>query len=221
MLLKHTNYRYYAVIFFIIFLFFSHIIIAKNNSFMNQLDRLNDTLDFSEIKFFDEESKEHYLEEYEGKLILLVFWATWSSACDEEIRELEILQKDFRKLPFVVIALSQDFKNIKLVKDFLDKRDIRYLKIFYDYKNELFKKFNVIGLPTSYLIDTKGNIVGNFSSVVKWHKEEVRELLFSYIPGSFDRPKNSYKTFLLNRTNNKNKQDLPTEKENVKSVNNK
>ena len=44
------------------------------------------------------------------KQCLLVFWATWCGSCISELPSLENLAKDFRKLPFKIIALSQDYQ---------------------------------------------------------------------------------------------------------------
>ena len=66
--------------------------------------------------------------------------------------ELDILQKDFRKLPFEVLAISEDFKGIAVAEDHFNKYGIRHLKLYHDYKNSLFKAMGVVGLPTAFLI---------------------------------------------------------------------
>ncbi len=152
-----------------------------------------------DIAFFDKDGDKHYLEEYEGKTVLLVFWASWCSPCIQEMVDLDILQKDFRKLPFTILAISEDYQGVKIVSDFYKRYNIRHLEVLHDYKNALFKDFEVVGMPTSFIITPDGQNVGMFKGVVNWYDEEVRNILLSHIPGNPGEPKNSYKDDSLNQ----------------------
>jgi thiol-disulfide isomerase/thioredoxin len=159
----------------------------------------NDLLDVPEdIEFFDEEGNKHFLEEYEGKTILLVFWATWCAPCVGEMKDLDSLQKDFRKLPFIILPISQDYTGVKSVREFYDLQELRHLPLFHDYKNMLFRAMNIVGLPTSILINASGKPVMKFSGAINWYDEQVREKLLEHIEGNPTLPKNSYKDRSLN-----------------------
>jgi len=159
-----------------------------------------------DIEFFDQDKGKHYLEEYEGKTLLVVFWASWCAPCAQEMRDLDILQKDFRKLPFEILAISEDYQNIKMIQEFYKLYDIRHMQILYDYRNQLFNAFGVIGMPTSFLITADGMNIGSFSGIVPWHDDSVRNILTSHILGNPPEPKNTSKTRSLN-------QIVPTQKE--------
>ncbi len=163
----------------------------------------------SEVEFFDEEGNKKFLEQFDNKTILLVFWATWCSACVKEMPELDMLQKDFRKLPFEVIAVSEDFQGIGAVQKYFKAQQIRYLKMYHDYQNKLFKAFSVVGLPTSFLINHDGKIMLVFSGEINWYDEEIRQTLLSYIPGNYPAPRNSYQPQPITHLpqNAKNKDD--------------
>jgi thiol-disulfide isomerase/thioredoxin len=152
-----------------------------------------------DIPLYDLEGGKHYLEEYEGKTILLVFWATWCSPCVNEMVDLDLLQKDFRKLSFVILPVSEDYAGIEVVKKFYDSYDIRHLAILHDYKNSLFKAQGIAGLPTSILINGEGKAVGMFTGSVNWYDENVRNILLANIQGNPVQPKNSYKGQSLNQ----------------------
>ncbi len=111
-----------------------------------------------DVNFFDKDGNKVFLDEFEGKTILVSFWASWCGSCVEELPSLDILQKDFRKLPFEVLAISEDFKGIAVAEDHFNKYGIRHLKLYHDYKNSLFKAMGVVGLPTAFLIDPEGKI---------------------------------------------------------------
>lgn len=151
-----------------------------------------------EIIFFDQEQNQYSLDQFEGKTILLVFWATWCSACIQEIPNLDILQKDFRKLPFQIIPISEDYQGVEVVQKHFKSYQIRYLPIYHDYKQRLFNAFSIVGLPTSILIDPDGKQVVSFIGNTNWHDEKIREIILSYIPGNPAEPKNTYNGPLLN-----------------------
>lgn len=150
------------------------------------------------VAIFDEENKKHFLEEYEGKTILLVFWATWCAPCITEMGDLDILQKDFRKTNFLVLPISEDYSGIEVVKTFYKSHDLRHLSIMHDYKNALFKSFGIAGLPTSILINAEGMAVARFTGSINWYDEKVREILLKHISGNPAVPRNSYQDSALN-----------------------
>lgn len=149
--------------------------------------------------FFDKEGNKVFLDQFEGKTILLSFWASWCGSCVDELPSLDILKKDFRNLPFEVVAVSEDFKGINAAEEHFNKYGIRHLKLYHDYQNSLFKSMSVVGLPTSFLIDPEGKIKVIFKGHTKWHEESVRNILLSEIDGNPAIPKNSYVTTSLNK----------------------
>jgi len=151
------------------------------------------------VIFYDEEKNQYSLDQFEGKTILLVFWATWSANCIKEMPDLDMLQKDFRKLPFSVIPISEDYQDVKVVKEYFKGYQIRYLPIYHDYRNQLFKALNIVSLPTSILIDPNGKIVTCFFGSTNWYDEKVRDTILSAIPGDYPEPKNSYSGQSLNK----------------------
>lgn len=152
-----------------------------------------------DIAFLDENSNPHFFTEFDDKTILITFWATWCSACAKEIPNLDILQKDFRKLPFEVIPLSEDFQGIDVIKDYYKTKNIHYLKIYHDKDNKLYRAFEIAGLPTALLVNHKGEVVLEFKGYINWNNDNIRKLIFTHIKGDYTMPKNSYKEPLLQK----------------------
>ena len=209
--------KFYTKIFLLfISLLFSFSI---HNSLAENANIIKPTESFfaPEVAFFNEEGNKIFLDQFEGKTILLSFWASWCGHCVEDLPSLDILQKDFRKLPFEIIAISEDFNGIKAAKDHFTKHGIRHLTLYHDYKNALFKAMSVVGLPTSFLIDHEGRVKLIIKGNVKWHDESIRSVLLREIPGNPETPKNSYITTSLNKKVNneeppKDKKDLQKNK---------
>lgn len=165
-----------------------------NLTFASKINIIEEKFIYSdEIPFFDNNGERHFLYEFENNTVLLVFWATWCGDCVKEMLNLDILQKDFRKLPFKIITISQDFYDKNIIEKYFFSYDIKHLTIYLDYKNQLFNSFEVVGLPTSFLINQNGDVVVSFIGNTAWHNQEVREILLSHIPGNYITPKNTYK----------------------------
>lgn len=187
---NYNKYFFTITVFLLLITIFTPKIYANPKNASNVPD---------DIIFFDEEKNQYSLDQFEGKTILLVFWATWSANCVKEMPDLDILQKDFRKLPFSVIPVSEDYQDVKVIMEYYKSYQIRYLPIYQDYRNQLFKALGVISLPTSILIDPNGKIVTSFIGNTNWYDEKIRETILSAIPGNHPEPKNSYNGQSLNK----------------------
>jgi len=165
-----------------------------------------------DVGIFDVENTEHFLEEYEGKALLLVFWATWCAPCVTEMSDLDALQKDFRKTPLLILPISEDYVGVEHVKTFYKANNLRHLPIMHDYKNALFKAFGIIGLPTSILVNADGMVVARFVGAINWYDEKVRNILLKYVPGNPMLPRNSYKDNAVNYMQSSPREPVTTEK---------
>lgn len=211
--------KYFILI--IIFLF------TINNCFaLEQIKPGVKILDLSTVPdsiiFFDEKGEKYSLDKFEGKTILLVFWATWCASCVKEMPDLDILQKDFRKLPFEIIPVSQDYQEVEVVKKYYQDNNLRYLPIYHDSKNQLFKAFSIVGLPTAILISPEGKMLVSFVGYINWYDKEIRDIILENIPGNHPEPKNSYQEQPLNQpVNNGSLKSLQQTKEQEEKQENK
>lgn len=162
------------------------------------IDKYDRYLD-SEIGFFDGDGNKIYLDQYEGTNILLVFWATWCGTCVSELPALDNLQKDFRKLPFKIIAVSQDYKGVEVVKKHFFAHEIRHLGVFHDNRNQLFRELSIVSLPTALFINADGKNKLVFKGRIKWQDNNIRSMILSEIDENLELPKNTYKFASLNR----------------------
>ena len=93
------------------------------------------------------------LEDYNGKPLLLHFWASWCPFCKFEESSLNGIQKDW---PVLTVAYQSGDKSdvIKHMKE----RSIENWPTIVDQDSRLAELFGVKGVPTSYIIDGNGNI---------------------------------------------------------------
>lgn len=152
----------------------------------------------AESNIIGSEGDKVYLDQFEGSAILLVFWATWCGSCVNELPALDNLQKDFRKLPFKIVAVSEDYQGLEVVKKYFSDNEIRFLEAYHDPQNKLFRELSIVGLPTAYLINPEGKIKYIFNGSVKWQDDEIRRVVLAEISGNPVLPKNTYKSASLN-----------------------
>lgn len=166
-----------------------------------KLEKITKNIPFpTDIAFYDKNNEKRFIEDFEGKTLLIVFWATWCAPCLHEMLDLDILKKDFRKLPIEILPISQDFGGIKIVQNFYEQNGIRNLPIYHDYHNELFRELKGSGVPSCYIVDKDGLIKAIIKGSVNWGEENMRQLLLEYIEGNPVMPKNSYRNHSLNQT---------------------
>ena len=93
------------------------------------------------------------LEDYNGKPLLLHFWASWCPFCKLEEGSLTKIQEDW---PMLTVAYQSGDK-AEVVKH-MQERKLQSWPTIIDQDSRLAELFGVKGVPTSYIIDGNGNI---------------------------------------------------------------
>ena len=118
------------------------------------------------------------LSDYKGKIIIIDFWATWCPPCRRGIPDLVELQKEYKK-DLVVIGISLDAaKTIKDVPGFIKEYGINY-PIVYGDQQVTIDYGGIRSIPTSFVIDQKGNVVDSNVGLVSKDTfvNKIKELL--------------------------------------------
>jgi cytochrome c biogenesis protein CcmG/thiol:disulfide interchange protein DsbE len=124
----------------------------------------------------DLNGKKSELKQYRGKVVFLNFWATWCGPCREEMPSIEKLYKQFKDKDFVFLTISVDYAGIIPVKDFIEKHRYTF-PVLIDPKCETLDLFEVKGIPTTFLIDKKGVIIGKAVGPKDWKGSEVVSII--------------------------------------------
>ncbi len=112
-----------------------------------------------------------------GKPYIITFFTTWSETCQNQLRHLKTLQQKHKNIEIVPIALDN---KTSTVTSFFKRNDIPFNPLF-DKKKEYLDPYQVLIIPTSYLVDKKGHlnkIYVNFDDSIRdMMNEDVGELL--------------------------------------------
>ena len=123
--------------------------------------------------------KDFKLEQFLGKVVYLDFWASWCKPCQKSFPWMNELQQKFPADKFTVVTINVD-ENTEAMHDFL-RRVPADFDIFHDPEGKLAAKFELDGMPTSFLINKQGKLVrthiGFFENKIPEYEREIQELL--------------------------------------------
>lgn len=99
--------------------------------------------------------------DFRGKVVILDFWATWCLPCRVEIPHFVELQKQYGDKGLVVIGVSLDEQEPKVVKKFVKQFGMNYPVVVGNEK--IAEAYGGIdGIPTAFVIDRQGRIVRGY-----------------------------------------------------------
>jgi cytochrome c biogenesis protein CcmG, thiol:disulfide interchange protein DsbE len=110
-----------------------------------------------------------------GKVVYVDFWASWCGPCKQSFPFMNDLQARYRARGFEILAVNLDAKRSDADK-FLNEVPAQFTVAF-DAKGDSARRFDVKGMPSSYLIGRDGKVF----AAHKGFKEEDRQDLESRI----------------------------------------
>lgn len=121
------------------------------------------------------------LGDLRGRLVFLNFWATWCPPCRVEMPSMERLHREFKDQGLVVLAVDLQ-ESPRQVARFM--RDFRLtFPALLDAEAEVAARYGVRGIPTTFLIDRQGRIVGSAVGPRDWAGAEARQLIRTLLEG--------------------------------------
>lgn len=119
------------------------------------------------------------LDQYKGKVVLLDFWASWCSPCKESFPWMNKMHNELSDKGLVIIAVNLDEEK-KQADTFLKSVPANF-KIIFDQEAELAEKFQVKGMPSSYLFDKSGELVKTHIGFKNNDADTIRQQIESYL----------------------------------------
>jgi len=101
------------------------------------------------------------LASYKGKVVLIDFWATWCMPCRMELPNVLAAYEKYHAQGFEVIGISLD-ESRPMLDRFIQENKLAWPQ-FNDgkrWENKLAGKYGVQSVPTTYLLDGEGKIIG-------------------------------------------------------------
>lgn len=95
----------------------------------------------------------HDSRSYEGRPLLLNFWATWCPPCRNEMADLNSLQQALAPKGLVLLAISID-RDLNLVREFIRREGLTLIVLSDGDQQWSRSALRIPELPASYLVGT-------------------------------------------------------------------
>ena len=129
------------------------------------------------------DGKKISLDDLQGKVVLIDFWATWCEPCREALPHVREISKKFDGQPLVVLSVSVDTDETKW-KEFVSKNEMTWPQYCdHGFTGPVAKSFGVHAIPNTFTIDADGvlldqhigdaDIDGKLKKLVKRAQEKL------------------------------------------------
>lgn len=109
------------------------------------------------------------LSDYQGKRVLLNFWASWCPPCQVEMPHMQRFYEDYQQQDVVILGVNMTSieKHQDDVQQFISKGAYTF-PILLDPKGDVMQAYQVTAYPTTYLLDSSGVIQDKFVGAMSY-----------------------------------------------------
>lgn len=108
----------------------------------------------------DKDNEQVNLESFFGKPIVLNFWASWCGPCKSEFPEFQTAYEEYgEEIEFLMVNMTDGRRETKELADTFIQSEGYSLPVYYDVNQDGAYTYGVYSLPTTYFIDSQGNLV--------------------------------------------------------------
>jgi thiol-disulfide isomerase/thioredoxin len=123
----------------------------------------------------------HDLSDWQGRWVVLNFWATWCAPCRHEMPSLDRLQVAMPGIAVLPVATGRN--SVASIEKFYAEAGVHNLPILRDPKSVLSRKMGVMGLPLTVILNPEGNEVARLIGDAEWDSAEAQALLTALSAG--------------------------------------
>jgi thiol-disulfide isomerase/thioredoxin len=127
---------------------------------------------YKDVIFKTLENKDFKISDYEGKRVLLNFWATWCRPCVMEMPSMNNAFKQLEAENYVFLAASNE--PIAKIAGFAQNMNYDFTFVKAD---DQFRPFDVQVIPTTLIFDTNGDVAMTLTGSMAWDETEVLKQL--------------------------------------------
>lgn len=116
-----------------------------------------------------------------NKILVINAWASWCYPCQQETPDLVAVSKKYTgKVEFIGINMTSD-DSVTDAKSFVHKYGISY-PVLLDTKGAFSHDYQVIGYPTTFIVDPNGTIVNVHIGILT--KNQIQQLINEAMNGA-------------------------------------
>lgn len=127
-----------------------------------------------EAVLLDMQDSPHALSQWQGRWVVVNFWATWCAPCRKEMPGLDRLAAQ-GDLAVVTVAVGRN--PLPAIRKFFDENGLENLPILRDPKSALAREMGILGLPVTVILNPEGQEVGRLIGDAQWDTPEAQAML--------------------------------------------
>ena len=135
------------------------------------LTKLTKPFPAPEFTLKDENGKTHRLADYRGKVVVLNFWATWCPPCRYEMPSMERAYKLVKGEGIVLLAVNVG-ETEDQVFEFTGRYPVTF-PLLLDTDGKVTRNYPVVGLPTTFIIDPRGQVTHRAIGGREWDDKKL------------------------------------------------
>ncbi|WP_375280003.1 TlpA disulfide reductase family protein [Pseudooctadecabacter sp.] len=137
----------------------------------------------SDVVFVNEDGSDMTLAAFQGKHVVLNFWATWCAPCRKEMPHLSDLQSELGSDTFEVVTVATGLNQRPAMERFLDEIGVDNLPLHTDPNSALARDFGVVGLPVTLILNPEGYEIARLIGDADWASEPAMKILRALVAG--------------------------------------
>jgi thiol-disulfide isomerase/thioredoxin len=134
-----------------------------------------------DLAFSAPDGAQKRLADYKGRTVLVNLWATWCVPCRQEMPALDKLQAELGGPDFAVVAVNVDTRNLERPRTWLQENGVTGLAYYADPSAKamqvLQRSGELVGLPTTLLIDVQGCELAVLKGPAEWASADAKALI--------------------------------------------
>lgn len=131
----------------------------------------------SDVVFKHEDGTDLTLADFQGKTVVLNFWATWCAPCRKEMPHLSDLQAEMGGADFEVVTVATGTNQRPAMERFLAEIGVDNLPLHTDNNSSLARDMGVVGLPVTLILNEDGFEIGRLIGDANWASDNAKDIL--------------------------------------------
>lgn len=131
----------------------------------------------SQNPFLRVDGTEGSLAEYQGRIVVLNFWATWCAPCRKEMPGHDRLNQAFAAEDLAVVTLATGRNSPAGIARFFADTGLETLPQYQDIRQGIAREMEVPGLPTTVILDRSGAEIARMVGEAEWDSPSALGIL--------------------------------------------